>query len=165
MFFRRSKLRCLLSLDPVEVLSLIQHNLYLLSFSVPLRIANLHNYPESYALSLESGFSSVNSSVVFKHSSAAAAVTLSRRMTLSPSTNRVVFLVDAIGTFVHEFVFFMNLSSCRISVYLFTNSSLLRVHTLLPVNSPFEVLTLTCTKPIIHFRPRVCHSATSSKLH
>ena len=104
MFFRRSKLRCLLSLDFVEVLSLIQHNLYLLSFLVPLRIANLHNYPESYALSLESGFSSVDSSVVFKHSSVAAAVTLSRRMALDPSTDRVIFLVDAIRTFIHEFV-------------------------------------------------------------
>ena len=59
VLFRRSKLQRLLSMDPVEVLSLIQHNLYLLSFSVPLLITNLHNYPESYALSLESGFSSV----------------------------------------------------------------------------------------------------------
>ena len=73
---------------------------------------NLHNYPEFYALSLESGFSSVNSSVVFKHSSAAAAVTLSRKTALDPSTNRVIFLVDAIRAFVHEFVF-----SLRTRVY------------------------------------------------
>ena len=37
VFFRRLKLQRLLSLDLVEVLILIQHNLYLLSFSVPLR--------------------------------------------------------------------------------------------------------------------------------
>ena len=32
VFFRRSKLQCLLSLDLVEVLNLFQHNLYLLNF-------------------------------------------------------------------------------------------------------------------------------------
>ena len=37
VLFHRSKLQRLLSLDLVEVLSLIQHNLYSLSFSVPLR--------------------------------------------------------------------------------------------------------------------------------
>ena len=36
VFFCRSKLQRLLSLDLVEVLSLIQHDPYLLSFSVPL---------------------------------------------------------------------------------------------------------------------------------
>ena len=123
VFFHRSKLQRLLSLDLVEVLSLIQHNLYLLSFSVPLRITNLHNYPESYTLSLKSGFSSVNSSVVFKHSSVAVAVTLSKQQLPVP-LQTVLSSRSCCSHLRTRVCCFTNSSSCRISSYQFTNLSL-----------------------------------------
>ena len=152
VFFCRSKLQRLLSLDPVEVLSLIQHNLYLLSFSVMLRITNLHNYPDSYALLLESGFSSVNSSVVFKHSSAAVAVTLFKRQL--PVPLQTVLSSHSCYSHLHTRVCCpMNSSSCRISKYQFTNSSLWRVRTRSPVDILYsvEISALTYPKPNVHF--------------